>query len=65
MRSEERDMSKFEATPQRVANEYQAGLQFNNGIRLYECVETNENFFIGKQWKGCSPTACPPPSLTS
>ena len=54
-------MSKFEATPQRVANEYQAGLQFNNGIRLYECVETNENFFIGKQWEGVQSNGLPTP----
>ena len=35
-------------TPQRVAEEYDAAIKFNNGIDLYECVQTNENFFIGK-----------------
>lgn len=40
-------MSK-EMTPERVNREYQAGVQFNLGIDLYECVEVNENFTIGK-----------------
>lgn len=35
-------------TYQRVAQEYEAGLKFNQGIDLYDCVKTNENFFIGE-----------------
>ena len=35
-------------TPQSVSKEYDAAINFNNGIDLYECVQTNENFFIGK-----------------
>lgn len=35
-------------TPDLVAREYEAGIRFNTGIDLYDCVETNENFFIGK-----------------
>ena len=35
-------------TPERVNREYAAALQFNTGIDLYETVQTNENFFIGK-----------------
>ena len=31
-----------------AAKEYAAGVNFNSGIDLYDCVETNENFFIGK-----------------
>lgn len=54
-------MSKYEATPQRVAKEYDAGLKFNNGIDLYECVQTNENFFIGKQWEGVKSNGLPTP----
>ena len=35
-------------TPQSVSKEYDDAIKFNNGIDLYECVQTNENFFIGK-----------------
>lgn len=35
-------------TPAKVNREYEAGVQFNLGIDLYECVDVNENFFIGK-----------------
>lgn len=35
-------------SPERVAREYEAGVRFNTGINLYDTVETNENFFIGK-----------------
>lgn len=52
----ERDMS-----PRRVSGEYEAGLRFNQGINLYECVETNENFFIGKQWEGVQANGLPTP----
>ena len=40
-------MKKFDPTPQKVSAEYQAGVQFNQGIQLYDCVNVNENFFIG------------------
>ena len=48
-------------TAQRVAAEYDAGLKFNNGINLYNTVETNENFFIGKQWEGVKSNGLPTP----
>lgn len=38
--------------PQEVFGEYQAGMDYNNSIGLYETVEQNENFYIGKQWEG-------------
>lgn len=41
-------MSKGIMAPEQVAKEYAAGVNFNSGIGLYDCVETNENFFIGK-----------------
>ena len=52
---------KHEMTPQKVAKEYEAGLSFNNGIDLYDCVQTNENFFIGKQWEGVKSNGLPTP----
>lgn len=48
-------------TPQRVSGEYEAGVRFNQGIDLYECVQTNENFFIGKQWEGVQANGLPTP----
>lgn len=50
-----------EMSPQRVSKEYEAGLRFNQGIDLYDCVETNENFFIGKQWEGVQSNGLPTP----
>ena len=50
-----------ELTPQKVAKEYEAGLSFNQGIDLYDCVQTNENFFIGKQWEGVKSNGLPTP----
>ena len=54
-------MRKFDPTPDKVANEYNAGIQFNNGIQLYDCVDTNENMFIGKQWEGVRSNGLPTP----
>ena len=48
-------------TPQKVSKEYEAGLSFNQGIELYDCVQTNENFFIGKQWEGVKSNGLPTP----
>jgi len=48
-------------SPQKIAKEYEAGLSFNNGIDLYDCVQTNENFFIGKQWEGVKANGLPTP----
>lgn len=53
---------KGELTPERVFDkEYNAALKFNNGISLYETVDTNENFFIGKQWEGVKSNGLPTP----
>ena len=32
--------------------QYSKGIQFNQGIGLYDTVENNEKFFIGDQWHG-------------
>lgn len=50
-----------ELTPQLVKARYSAGTSFNTGINLYDCVETNENFFIGKQWEGVQANGLPTP----
>lgn len=42
-------MTNRKMTPQRVAAEYDAGVQFNTGINLYDTVQTN-----GMSWlRGC------------
>lgn len=48
-------------SPELVSREYDAGLSFNRGINLYETVENNENFFIGKQWEGVKSNGLPTP----
>ena len=48
-------------TPERVSKEYEAALQFNTGIDLYDTVQTNENFVIGKQWEGVKSNGLPTP----
>lgn len=40
---------KYKPSYEKVSAEYAAGLNFNNGIQLYDCVNTNENFFIGNK----------------
>lgn len=44
-----------------VWDKYQKGLDFNNSIDLNECVQANENFFIGKQWEGVEANGLPTP----
>ena len=54
-------MKTQKMTPERICREYEAGLKFNQGIDLYDCVRTNENFFIGKQWEGVQANGLPTP----
>ena len=39
-------------TAARVRAEYDKGVQFNNGLNLYEDVKQCENFVEGRQWEG-------------
>lgn len=45
----------------KVSKEYDEALRFNEGINFYETVQTNENFFIGKQWEGVKSNGLPTP----
>ena len=54
-------MDRQSLTPEAVREEHRAGIRFKQGIGLYECVETNENFFIGKQWEGVQAGGLPTP----
>ncbi|MBR6654362.1 MAG: hypothetical protein IKL27_06495 [Oscillospiraceae bacterium] len=44
-----------------VWKKFQKGLDFNNRIELRSNVETNENFYIGKQWEGVKSNGLPTP----
>ena len=52
-------MAKLDHT--KIWKKYDAGLKFNGQIRLLENVETNENFYIGKQWEGVQSNGLPTP----
>ena len=47
--------------PEKVWQLYQKGMRFKEGIGLYDTVEVNENFFIGKQWEGVQANGLPTP----
>lgn len=40
---------------------YEEGRKFKTAINLYDTVNTNENFFIGKQWEGVQSNGLPTP----
>ena len=46
---------------EKIWEQYCAGLDFNNKLRLVENVANNENFFIGKQWEGVVSNGLPTP----
>lgn len=50
-----------ELTPQKVYDLYDKGVKFNTQIGLYDTIEKNENFFIGKQWEGVEANGLPTP----
>ena len=54
-------MPKQEITPESVWNEFEAACNFKAGLNLYENVEANENFYIGKQWEGVQSNGLPTP----
>ena len=48
---------------ERVYQAYTRGVQFKEHIGLYNTVENNENFFIGKQWEGVEANGNPTPTF--
>ena len=48
---------------EKVYKRFSEGQSFNNQIDLYETVENNENFFIGKQWEGVNANGNPTPTF--
>lgn len=59
--TDEEQPPKKQVTKEQVTKEFTDGVLFNNGINLYRTVETNENFFIGKQWEGVKSNGLPTP----
>ncbi len=45
---------------EKIYNEYLKGMSYKNSINLHEVVQTNENFFVGKQWEGLKVTSLDP-----
>lgn len=45
----------------RVFADYESAVSYNTKVKLYETVEANENFFIGKQWEGVTANGLPTP----
>lgn len=52
-----------ELTPAQVYQRYNKGVQYKQQIDLYDTVENNENFFIGKQWEGVRANGNPTPTF--
>ena len=48
---------------ERVNLDYNKGMSFKNQIGLFDTVENNENFFIGKQWEGVQANGNPTPTF--
>ena len=48
---------------EKVYSRYQKSVGFNQQIDLYNTVENNENFFIGKQWEGVKANGNPTPTF--
>lgn len=52
---------EIKITPELVWKRHSAAVEFNTGINLYENVQVNENFYIGKQWEGVKSNGLPTP----
>ncbi len=54
-------MKQKKITAVDIWKKFEKGLTFNNKINLDDTVESNENFFIGKQWEGVQANGLPTP----
>jgi hypothetical protein len=52
-----------EPTAEQINKAFEKAFAFNQQIGLYDTVEVNENFFIGKQWEGVQSNGLPTPVL--
>lgn len=44
--------SDVKLVPEQIWKEYEKGIDFKAQINLYDNVEYNQNFYLGKQWEG-------------
>lgn len=56
-------MTGQEMNPQRIWQDYEKGISFKTRLGLYDTVENNENFYIGKQWEGVQSNGLPTPTF--
>ncbi|MBO5953435.1 MAG: hypothetical protein J6Q53_04875 [Oscillospiraceae bacterium] len=49
-------------TCEQIKERYDKAHAFNEQIKLYDTVSTNENFFIGNQWEGVQANGLPTPT---
>lgn len=54
-------MRKQKVTADSIWKEFDAGCQFKASLNLFDTVEANENFYIGKQWEGVQSNGLPTP----
>ena len=52
---------KEKMTPEKAYRRYDRGVQVNTQLNLYDTVQKNESFFIGKQWEGVESNGLPTP----
>ena len=50
-------------TAQEVCKKFEKGYQFKQKIGLYDTVQVNEDFYIGKQWEGVQANGLPTPTF--
>lgn len=55
------EMKQKKLSPEKVWKRHSAAVDFNIGLNLYETVQVNENFYIGKQWEGVKSNGLPTP----
>lgn len=52
---------KEKTTHEKVWQEFETACMFKAGLNLYDNVQANENFYIGKQWEGVQANGLPTP----
>lgn len=50
-----------EELAEKVWAQYEKGVQFKQGLNLYDTVKVNEDFYLGKQWEGVQSNGLPTP----
>lgn len=58
---DERIRETGEEITEKVWNQYEKGVQFKQGLKLYDTVKVNEDFYLGKQWEGVQSNGLPTP----